>query len=220
MENLEERKQALIAEITAAFDGVAREDGVSLSEAHVIDNYGSAEERAAARAEDNESRWQDVPEEDIARGDSVLSFLDAKGFRYYIPAYIVWYLKYNVIDFDSLSDYCFPFEESNTPDSILFHLGIRFGLTQPPDDYALERYRLLTTEQSRAIAHFLVLVSEREEEWEAWEEAGWRQRVASGEVSEEWVNSLFKRRHQERAKPGPREGTALFALHSWWGQFL
>jgi hypothetical protein len=220
MESLEERKRALIAEITAAFDGVAREDGVSLHEAHVIDDYGSAEERAEARAMDTESCWQDVPDELIARGDSVLSFLDPKGFRYYIPAYIVWYLKYNVTDLDSRSDNCFPFEESNTPDSVLFHLGIRFGPAKPPDEYALKRYRLLTTEQSKAVAHFLVLVSEREEEWEVWEEAGWCERIANGEVSEEWVDALFKRRHQERAKPGPREYTALFALHNWWGQFL
>lgn len=43
----EQKKQALIAEITAVFDGVSLGDGISLSEAWVIDDYGTAAERGA-----------------------------------------------------------------------------------------------------------------------------------------------------------------------------
>ncbi len=89
----EQKKIALIEEITAAFDGVSREDGVTLHEATVLDDYGSLEERAEARKQDTEDNWQDVPEEDIRFTDAVLSFLDPKGFHYYIPAYVVWYLR-------------------------------------------------------------------------------------------------------------------------------
>ena len=76
----EQRKTALIEEITAAFDGVSREQGVTLHEATVIDDYGSLEERALARTQDTEDKWQNVPDEDIRFTDAVLSFLDPKGF--------------------------------------------------------------------------------------------------------------------------------------------
>ncbi|MFG6099650.1 DUF6714 family protein [Leptothoe sp. ISB3NOV94-8A] len=78
----ENKKLALIKEINEAFDGVAREDGVTLHEAMVIDDYGSPAERAEARAQDTEDQWQDVPEDDIRFSDAVLSFLDSKGFHY------------------------------------------------------------------------------------------------------------------------------------------
>lgn len=74
----EQQKQALIQEITLAFEGVAHEEGMTLHEATVIDDYGSPEERAQARAKDTEQSWQAVPERDIRSTDAVLSFLDDK----------------------------------------------------------------------------------------------------------------------------------------------
>ena len=85
-------KAALIAEITSAFDGVPREDGGTLHQADVIDGYGSPEEKAAARAKATETQWQDVPEDAIRFTGAVLRFLDAQGFRYYLPAYLICYL--------------------------------------------------------------------------------------------------------------------------------
>ncbi|MBW3636304.1 MAG: hypothetical protein KY445_07550 [Armatimonadetes bacterium] len=90
----EARKLALIEEITRAFDGVSRENGVSLSEARVIDDCGSDEERGKARARDTETRWQDVPDDDISHASDRPAFLDAVGFRYYVPAFVVWFLRY------------------------------------------------------------------------------------------------------------------------------
>ena len=88
-----ERKAALIEEIVAAFDGVSREGGVSMSEAEVIDDYGSDEERATARLSDTEARWQDVPDEQLAL-NWPFHFFDPIGFRYYTPAYLVYYLRW------------------------------------------------------------------------------------------------------------------------------
>ena len=45
----EQRKQDLIEEIIAVFDGVSREGGVSLHEAWVIDDCGTNKQRAKAR---------------------------------------------------------------------------------------------------------------------------------------------------------------------------
>jgi hypothetical protein len=69
-----QRKRHLIEEIHLAFDGVSREHGVSLRESLVIDDYGSSEERAEAKKQDTETRWQDVPDQHICHGGSCLSF--------------------------------------------------------------------------------------------------------------------------------------------------
>lgn len=79
----------LIAAIEAAFTGVSREGGVSLHEAGVIDEGGSAAERLEARLRDTENRWQDVPEEDLWKEMGEYTFLDSIGFRYYLPAFLI-----------------------------------------------------------------------------------------------------------------------------------
>lgn len=140
MSNLsrEQQKAGLIAEITAAFDGVSREDGITLHEAQAIDDYAGPEERAETRKLDTETRWQDVPAEDITQGYNVLNFLDPKGFRYYIPAFLIWHLTSE--------------EDSNTYDSIDYYLDRSY---KRDESYRLN-VSLLTPHQSRAIAHFLV----------------------------------------------------------------
>jgi len=87
--NRDHRRQELIAEIVSAFDGVEREDGITIHEAIAKDDYKSDEEQLDARRLDTEKRWQDVPAEAIVACDSALSFLDSKGFRYYLPAFMV-----------------------------------------------------------------------------------------------------------------------------------
>lgn len=145
----EQRKRALIREIRLAFEGVSREEGVTLHEAAVLDDYGGPKERAKARAKDTEQSWQAVPERDIRFTDAVLSFLDDKGFRYYIPAYMIWYLRH--IDDEA------PIYRSTTFDSVVFHL-IYFGKDGIP-----ERFKLFTAAQGRVIAHFLLFESARHE---------------------------------------------------------
>ena len=79
----------LIAEITEAFDGVAREDGITLHQAIAIDDRKTDQEEWEARRLDTEQRWQDVPLEAIVACNNALSFLDRPGFRYYLPAFMV-----------------------------------------------------------------------------------------------------------------------------------
>ena len=47
-------KEQLIELVKTEFADVTREGGVSWSEGYVIDDYGSKEERAAARAKDKD----------------------------------------------------------------------------------------------------------------------------------------------------------------------
>src|SRR5215204_4680210 len=104
--DFESRRDALIAEITAAFDGVSREDGMTLHEAEAMDDWKSSAEQRAARRLDLESRWQDVPDDDIFACCSALSFLNEKGFRYYIPAFMVYGLRHWGDDWNGILNSC------------------------------------------------------------------------------------------------------------------
>ena len=138
-----------IDQITKAFDGVSRQDGISLHEAIVIDNYGSDIERAKARQKDRESRWQDIPDEWIAKFDSILCFLDPKGWRYYIPAYMIWSLKH------------YTNSHSNTLNSTIYTF-IWSGFL---DDYYLPRFAILNLEQSKAVHQFLQFMATHAEDY-------------------------------------------------------
>jgi len=131
----------LIAEIVAAFDGVAREDGVSLREGMVLDDYGSDEACTAARLLDTDTRWQDVSDADMQRYDGVLTFSDAKGFRYYLPAYMLRDLRLYVhptygFSSDTLS-------------------GLQISSVPGVSDWKLEQFALITPEQGKSVCSFL-----------------------------------------------------------------
>lgn len=83
----------LLTLIEQAFYGVGRDDGMTLHQAVVVDDYGSEDEFVAAAKLDTETRWQDVPDEDISTNTSIFCFLDPKGFRYYLPASMSWAVK-------------------------------------------------------------------------------------------------------------------------------
>src|SRR5678815_5091502 len=84
--------QRLIDELKATFGSVSRGTGVTLHEAEVIDDYGSDDERAAARLLDTDNSWIELPDELIADHPSILCFLDTDGFRYYLPGYLTFAL--------------------------------------------------------------------------------------------------------------------------------
>ena len=130
----------VIEQIADAFAGVERGDGVSLHEADVIDDHGSAAERAAARRKDTDTHWQDVPGPDIERYNWILSFLDAKGFRYYAPAYMAWTIR-NMDTSDSMST-----------DSTIYSFCF---LDSTFREYHLQRWSLFDAAQRGAIYAFL-----------------------------------------------------------------
>lgn len=92
------RREALIREIYTAFAGVSREGGVSWSEAYVIDMNGEEGERRIDRAQDKDTRWEELVDNsdwDMERGIGGWSFLDPIGFRYYLPAAMIRLLRDN-----------------------------------------------------------------------------------------------------------------------------
>ena len=140
-----DRRDRVLKLIHDAFKDVQLGDGVTLHEATAIDNYASLAERQAARRLDTARRWQDVPDEHIARHYSVFSFLDVKGHVFYAPAYMCWLLR---TGYDT---------ESNSTEAAqqAFHpWGVFDGI-----EYR-KPHEIYTPEQCRAVAHYLLYVYE------------------------------------------------------------
>lgn len=143
----EHRRRALLAEIAAAFDGVSREGGTTLHEAVALDDRESLEEQQAARRLDTELRWQDVPDEDIFACCSALSFLNEKGFRYYIPAFMTFGLRRWEDDWNMILNSCVHHLLQDYPKSL-----------RQSDPAAIAGKFQFTAAQSRAVASFLRFV--------------------------------------------------------------
>jgi hypothetical protein len=111
----EKTRLSLIEKITAAFDGVSRQDGISLHAARALDDYSSLEEaKKIGQKMDLDTKWQEVPDEWIMKFHDIFPFLDPKGFRYYIPAYMVWSLKEpKASESNSLGSLLWAFENKN-----------------------------------------------------------------------------------------------------------
>jgi hypothetical protein len=95
-----DERRRLLAAIDEAFCGVQLGDGVSLHETVLADNYGTEEQRRAAREPDEKHDWRRLASDpDLRRiaGVGGLSFYDAAGLRFHLPAY----LSLAVTDFES-----------------------------------------------------------------------------------------------------------------------
>jgi hypothetical protein len=140
-----DRKAHLLEQIHEAFGDVQLRGGVTLHEATAIDDYASDEGRQAARQLDSAQRWQDVPDEHIARHYSVFSFLDVKGHVFYAPAYMCWLLR---------TGYDTP---SNSVDAALFAFD-SWGKHERGTHYKPED--MFSPAQCRVIAQYLLYVYE------------------------------------------------------------
>jgi hypothetical protein len=133
--------EAIIEEIRHAFRGVHR-GRITLHEAEVIDEYGSDEQRAEARQRDTDDCWERVPDDHIAECTTALCYLDPESWRYYIPAYMIWSLRHLRISNSCIIDATInAFVPSNVDVAL--------------DEHSMERYRLLSVEQSKAVCRFL-----------------------------------------------------------------
>jgi hypothetical protein len=128
-------------EIRAAFKGVKLDGGISLRQAKVIDNYGEGitnEEFAGLPQKDITNDWTALSPE-LLDEYCIIPHFDAKGFRYYIPAYLL----------SVLHDYGYLSERAS---STLYSL---YPKKDHLWDYHMMHYSLLTSQQRSAIAHFL-----------------------------------------------------------------
>jgi len=76
------------SEIIAAFIDVKLKDGIGLWEAQAIDDYESKAHQATARNKDIKDNWQLLTNDDLFHCDSSLSYFDAQGMLFHIPAFI------------------------------------------------------------------------------------------------------------------------------------
>jgi uncharacterized protein (TIGR02996 family) len=80
---------ALVTLIEDVFRDVRRDGGTTLHQAAAIDDW---EDVAAAELRDPEVTWQEIPDTKLADANRH-AFLDAKGYRFYLPAYLRFYAR-------------------------------------------------------------------------------------------------------------------------------
>ena len=136
-----EKVKQLLSLISDAFKGVQLEDGVSLHKTIYIDNYGDiTEEEARAIEKDERHDWQklvDDPELLNVHGIGGISFFDAKGLRFHLPAYLTVAITHPV---------------GEVTDSLLFTLTSK-------TDYNINRLEILDASMKACIAAVLAYLN-------------------------------------------------------------
>ena len=145
-------RELIIAAVETAFAGVLREGGTTLHESLAMDNHGGAEALAEARALDADGPWTDIPEEDIRCNPEIFAFLDFKGYRYYLPAYINWSLRH----FDS--------SDSASSDYVVYALNPQGPLW----NVRLSYFERFSQEQKVAVTRFLRFMAKQEASADTW----------------------------------------------------
>lgn len=85
-------------QIKSAFAGVTLGDGIGLWEAQAIDDYETKIVQKRNRRKDEKEDWNRLNYEDLQRCQSSLSFFDADGMRFHLPAFILASLDDKVDD--------------------------------------------------------------------------------------------------------------------------
>jgi len=153
-------RDALTREIQAAFHSVVRGKGISWNECLARDNYESEAVCLVARDSDKDTHWSQLVDDPSWEPFTVLggfSFIDAEGFRYYLPPTMM-----RLVQGDSTEGY---------PGHLLELIG-RFT--------DQEHLALWSPEQLRCIALFIAFMATLESEldwkhpWVAALESRWR----------------------------------------------
>lgn len=155
---LKKERDALEREIREVFADVSREGGVSWSETYVLDDYGSDEECAAARARDLDQRWWELVDWVTWHGAGGVNFLDAIGFRYYLPALMLREM------FDKEGAW------------LSFHLELSDGNLRA---HTLKKWSLLNRAQRRCVKRFLKYMVAWSEEMDSSRRRAWRMALRS-----------------------------------------
>lgn len=118
--------------IKLAFSGVKLGSGIGLYEASAHDDYAAPEVCAEYRAKDEKEDWSCIPVRDLNKYHSSLSFFDAEGMRFHIPAYILADLDGN------------------------YHYDLVFQFVFSSPSYTSEQFSLLNEIQRDAICQYLL----------------------------------------------------------------
>jgi len=86
---MEADKDRVLNLVRNAFRGVVLGDGVGLRQGQGLDDYADEHTLAAYRALDEKENWSAISVSDLDRCYSSLSFFDADGMRFHLPAYLI-----------------------------------------------------------------------------------------------------------------------------------
>ena len=125
-------KQAVIDAIEKAFAGVKLGNGLGLFEAQGHDDYASEEECAKLREKDEKDDWHALKRDDLEQNNPALSFFDAEGMRFHLPAYLM-------MNLEKISEY----------------QDMSFSLSMCYDESFRSQYDMLNDEQKTAVAMFI-----------------------------------------------------------------
>jgi hypothetical protein len=126
--------------IRDAFEGVSLGDGVGLYQAQGIDDHDSAEVCQSLRLGDEKNDWQRITIEDLNRCYSSLSFFDAAGMRFHLPAFLLAEID-GAYKFDLAMDFI------------------------DMSDHKMQQYSLFTVQQKGAIGDYLRFIQDQPGHW-------------------------------------------------------
>lgn len=139
-------KEQLIANIATAFKDVSLEDGIGINEA---DNIETGERDSIINVARNQDRswwngWTDIEDKYISSYSSVMDFMDSKGIKWVLPAYMTYIIKH--------------YKEGSFSIDTTIYLLEEGGMGRDQLD-------LYTPEQKKVIAKFLQFMVIVGEEW-------------------------------------------------------
>ena len=125
-----------------AFQGVKLGNGVGLQQGQGLDDYADAKTLSVYRDRDEKEDWSKISVEDLDRCNSSLSFFDAEGMRFHLPAFLIADINRTL------------------KTELIFYLtaGACYGLSQ---------FEMLSNSQRHAVREYLSLVcmSDRSDEF-------------------------------------------------------
>ncbi len=158
-------RSKLILFIEEAFANVSLDDGVTLHQMDALDDFwGEENAMREAALKDTEKSWQEISFEKVERFSGSMVFLDAKGFRFHLPAFMRLALVTAHPDVDRARDE-----------------GVMFALQGgPADRYYGEYIGLMDEAQKQCAAAFLHFFARYSNEFEARDAAkglqtGWQE---------------------------------------------
>jgi hypothetical protein len=139
-------KEDVISQINEAFDGVEQPQEITLHVAEAHDDY-DYNNNHTHRKKDFFGRWQDVPWEHIRACQNALSYLEKVGMRFYLPAYMVWYIRNYEKEGEVFTDHALYSLDPHLNDEKL-------------SQYHKDRFSLFDRVQLRACAQFVRFCAE------------------------------------------------------------
>ncbi len=86
---LDDYETGLIERIRKAFEGVRLEDGIGLMQAEAEDDYASMDVQHFLAQYEERENWSSLTANHLNTCSCALSYVDAKGFRFLIPAFVI-----------------------------------------------------------------------------------------------------------------------------------